>query len=158
MIRIGLLGASRISRGAIIEPAAKIDGVEVSCVAARDPMRAAEFASEHGIPNVEKDYEALIASGKVDLIYNGLPPAGHASCSFQWTALWPLIAVALTRDQVSEAVGYAQALIDPSQQRLPNAVAATLENSIQAWQDDEPAMAQEHLKSAIALAQEMGDL
>ena len=81
MIRIGLLGASRISRGAIIEPAAKIDGVEVSCVAARDPDRAAEFANEHGIPHVEQDYESLLASDKVDLVYNGLPPSGHASWS-----------------------------------------------------------------------------
>ena len=81
MIRIGLLGASRISRGAIIEPAAKIDGVEVRYVAARDPDRAAEFASEHGIPHVAPDYESLIASDSVDLIYNGLPPSGHASWS-----------------------------------------------------------------------------
>ena len=81
MIRIGLLGASRISRGAVIEPATKIDGVEVSRVAARDPDRAAEFASEHGIASVEPDYESLIASDKVDLIYNGLPPAGHAPWS-----------------------------------------------------------------------------
>ena len=81
MIRIGLLGASRISRGAIIEPAAKVDGVEVACVAARDPGRAAAFAKEHGIPHVEPDYEALIASDQVDLIYNGLPPCGHAPWS-----------------------------------------------------------------------------
>lgn len=81
MIRIGLLGASRISRGAVIEPAARIDGVEVSCVAARDPDRAVGFASEHGIPGVEGDYDALIASDEVDLVYNGLPPSGHASWS-----------------------------------------------------------------------------
>ena len=81
MLRVGLLGASRISRGAIIEPALKIDGVEVSCVAARDPGRAAGFAKEHGIPQVELDYEALIASDHVNLIYNGLPPSGHAPWS-----------------------------------------------------------------------------
>ena len=81
MIRIGLLGASRISRGAVIEPAAKIDGVEVSHVGARDPWRAAEFALDHGISNVESDYESLVASDEVDLVYNGLPPSGHASWS-----------------------------------------------------------------------------
>jgi predicted dehydrogenase len=81
MIRIGLLGASRISHGAIIEPAAKIDGVEVSCVAARDADRAADFAKEHGIPHVAHDYDALIAGDQVDLIYNGLPPSGHARWS-----------------------------------------------------------------------------
>jgi predicted dehydrogenase len=81
MTRIGLLGASRISRGAIIEPAAKIDGVVVSCVAARDADRAAGLAKEHGIPHVAHDYDALIASDQVDLIYNGLPPSGHARWS-----------------------------------------------------------------------------
>ena len=81
MIRIGLLGASRIAHRAIIEPAAILDGVEVRCVAARDPARAAEFASEHEIPYVESGYESLIASGKVDLVYNALPPIGHASWS-----------------------------------------------------------------------------
>jgi predicted dehydrogenase len=78
MIQIGLLGASRVSRYAVIEPAAAIDGIEVSAVAARDAVRAAAFAAETGIPRVAADYEALLASDEVDLVYNGLPPSGHA--------------------------------------------------------------------------------
>lgn len=81
MIRIGLLGASRVSRYAIIEPATAADGVAVSAVAARDPARAETFAMENGIPQVVADYDALVASDAVDLVYNGLPPAGHA----HWT-------------------------------------------------------------------------
>ena len=81
MIRIGLLGASRVSRYAVIEPAATIEGIGVSAVAARDAARAASFAAENGIPVVAADYEALLASDEVDLVYNGLPPAGHA----RWT-------------------------------------------------------------------------
>ena len=81
MIRIGLLGASRVSRYAVIEPAATIEGIDVSAVAARDAARAASFAAENGIPGVATDYEALLASDAVDLVYNGLPPAGHA----HWT-------------------------------------------------------------------------
>jgi predicted dehydrogenase len=81
MIRIGLLGASRVSCYAIIEPAATVDGVEVTAVAARDPARAAQFAEEHGIPRVEGDYESLVRSDAVDLVYNGLPPNGHARWS-----------------------------------------------------------------------------
>jgi tetratricopeptide (TPR) repeat protein len=106
----------------------------------------------------EGDLAAVQAHGQEALeLWRQLPP-GHASCSFQWTALWPLIAVALTRDQVREAVGYARALIDPSQQRLPDVLTATLERAIQVWQDDRPAAAQELLRNAISLAQEMGDL
>ena len=81
MIRIGFLGASRVSRYALIEPAATIEGVAVSAVAAREPARAATFAEENGIPHVEKDYAALVTSDSVDLVYNGLPPSGHA----RWT-------------------------------------------------------------------------
>ncbi|MEO0997388.1 MAG: Gfo/Idh/MocA family oxidoreductase [Pseudomonadota bacterium] len=81
MIRIGLLGASRISREAVIAPAARIGGVEISCVAARDPARAKAFADEHGIPRVERDYAALLRSDAVDLVYNGLPPSEH----MQWS-------------------------------------------------------------------------
>ena len=80
-IRIGLLGASKISRGAVLEPASSMSGVEVTCVAARDPDRAREFAQTHGIPAVEADYRALVNSDAVDLVYNALPPAGHAEWS-----------------------------------------------------------------------------
>ena len=80
-IRIGLLGASRIAPGAVIAPAAEIEGVAVSCVAARQQERARAFAEEHRIPKVETDYAALVASDKVDLVYNGLPPSEHAKWS-----------------------------------------------------------------------------
>ena len=81
MIRIGLLGASRVSGYAVIEPAAGVEGVEVSAVAARDVSRARIFAEANGIPNVAADYDALVTSDAVDLVYNGLPPAGHARWS-----------------------------------------------------------------------------
>jgi predicted dehydrogenase len=81
MLRIGLLGASRIAPTAVLAPAAKRDDVEITCIAARDPHRAAEFAQTHGVPHVAADYGDLIAREDVDLIYNGLPPAGH----LDWT-------------------------------------------------------------------------
>ena len=81
LLRIGLLGASKISRGAIITPAMQVEGVTVSCVAARRAERASAFAREHGIPHVESDYAALAASEKVDLVYNALPPSEHAKWS-----------------------------------------------------------------------------
>ena len=82
-IRIGLLGASKISRGAVIGPARELDGVEVTRVAARSPERAQAFADEHGIEAIETDYAALVESGAVDLVYNGLPPSGHAEWSMR---------------------------------------------------------------------------
>ena len=81
MLRIGLLGASRIAPGAVLAPASKRDDVEITCVAARDPHRAAEYAQAHGIPHVAADYGDLLARADVDLIYNGLPPSAH----LEWT-------------------------------------------------------------------------
>ncbi|WP_304166598.1 Gfo/Idh/MocA family protein [Phenylobacterium aquaticum] len=81
MIRIGLLGASRIAVTAVIGPVAEHPAFAVTAVAARDPDRAQSYALAHDIPHVSADYEALIARDDVDLIYNGLPPAGHAA----WT-------------------------------------------------------------------------
>jgi predicted dehydrogenase len=81
MLRIGLLGASRIAPTAVLAPAAKRDDVEITCVAARDPHRAAEFAQAHGIAHVAADYGDLIARADVDMVYNGLPPSAH----LEWT-------------------------------------------------------------------------
>jgi len=80
-IRIGLLGASKIARGAVIAPAKDNPNFVVMAVAARDPERARLYAAEHGIPFVANDYEALVRRDDLDLVYNALPPAGHK----RWT-------------------------------------------------------------------------
>ena len=81
MIRIGLLGASRIAEAAVIAPLAKSDAFLITAVAARDASRARAYADKHGIAAVADDYAALIQRDDVDVVYNGLPPSGHA----QWT-------------------------------------------------------------------------
>lgn len=81
VLRIGLLGASKIARGAVIAPVRDDPDFVVAAVAARDPDRARAYAAEHGIPEVAENYAALIARDDLDLIYNALPPAGHAA----WT-------------------------------------------------------------------------
>jgi predicted dehydrogenase len=80
-IRIGLLGASRIARAAVIAPARSDARFAVTAVAARDPERARAYAAELAIPAVAADYRALVERDDVDLVYNALPPAGHAA----WT-------------------------------------------------------------------------
>ena len=82
-------------------------------------------------------------------------PAGHASAPFQWLARWPLIAVALREEQVSLAIDNARALLDPGQQRLPNALAASLEQAIQAWDGGTPESACALLRQSLALAQQL---
>jgi predicted dehydrogenase len=80
-IRIGILGAAKIAPPVVINPSRDNPDFEVVAVAARDPERAKAYAAEHGIPQIAKDYDALVRHGDVDLVYNALPPAGHA----QWS-------------------------------------------------------------------------
>lgn len=80
-IRIGLLGAARITPKALLEPVAKIASLEVTRVGARNRDRAQAFAAEHNIANVSDGYAQVIAADDVDVIYNPLPMSLHA----EWT-------------------------------------------------------------------------
>jgi len=81
VVRIGTLGAARITPGALIKPARVVAETEVVAVAARDATRAEKFARKHGIPKVHATYEDVIADPEVDAIYNPLPNGLHA----EWT-------------------------------------------------------------------------
>ena len=80
-LRFGILGAAKIAPRGLIEPAKQGSEATVDVVAARDPERAARFASEHGIPRVARDYAEVIADPEIDVIYNPLPMNLHA----HWT-------------------------------------------------------------------------
>jgi len=80
-LRIGVLGAARIAPMALLRPARRVPGVEVSAVAARDPVRAGRFARRHGVPRVLESYEALVADPEIDAVYVPLPNGLHA----EWT-------------------------------------------------------------------------
>jgi hypothetical protein len=74
---------------------------------------------------------------------------------FQWTALWPMIGVSLAQDKVSDAVDYVCALLEPSQQRLPDALNVVLEEVIKTWKGGQLKTACTHLNQAMELAQEL---
>ncbi|OBA76590.1 oxidoreductase [Mycobacterium sp. 1554424.7] len=80
-VRIGVLGAARITSTALIKPARENAEVVVAAVAARDVTRAREFAAKHGIARVHDSYEALLADPDLDAVYNPLPIALHG----RWT-------------------------------------------------------------------------
>src|SRR2546427_7948192 len=80
-LRLGTLGAARIAPAALIRPARRVDEAEVVAVAARDPQRAARFASKHGVARVHESYDALLDDPEVDAVYNPLPNGLHA----RWT-------------------------------------------------------------------------
>jgi predicted dehydrogenase len=93
-VRVGTLGAARITPNALIKPAGLLPQVTVSAVAARDPARAREFAAKYGIETVHETYEALIADPGIDAIYNPLPNSLHAP--------WTLRAIAAGKHVLCE--------------------------------------------------------
>lgn len=80
-LRMGVLGAARIAPMALLRPARKVPGVEISAVAARDRSRARAFARRHGIARVHDDYAALVDDPDLDAVYVPLPNGLHA----EWT-------------------------------------------------------------------------
>ncbi len=81
MLRIGLLGAARITPKAVIAASSGIESVSITRVAARDLRRATEFAQANGIDGVSESYQALVEADDVDVVYNPLPMNLHA----EWT-------------------------------------------------------------------------
>lgn len=76
-LRIGILGAARISGRAIVAPA-RATGHRLVAVAARDRSRAEAFAAEHGVERVLDSYAELIADPEIEVVYNPLVNAVHA--------------------------------------------------------------------------------
>lgn len=80
-MKIGCLGAARITPTAIVHPARVRPGAVLQSVAARDEMRAQAFATAHGFRRHDRDYAALVEAPDIDLVYNALPINLHAA----WT-------------------------------------------------------------------------
>ncbi len=95
----------------------------------------------------QRGQEALVIWRQSPLVY-----------PFQWQALWPLVGMALARGRDEEAWGYARALLEPTQQRLPDELSSTLEAAVQAKAEDQAGVARPHLDQAMGLAREMGYL
>ncbi|WP_243076266.1 Gfo/Idh/MocA family protein [Microbacterium sp. SS28] len=76
-MRIGVLGAARITHGALIAPASRVSGVSVTAIAAREPGRARAAARRHRIPRVHDTYAHLLADESLDAVYIPLPAALH---------------------------------------------------------------------------------
>jgi predicted dehydrogenase len=93
-MRIGLLAAARITPLAIVEPAARIDGVDVVAVAARTLERAQAVADGWGVKQAFGSYQELIESPDVDAIYVATPAALHRR--------WTLAALAVGKPVLCE--------------------------------------------------------
>lgn len=72
----------------------------------------------------------------------------------QWQALWVLLAVALRREALAEAMEWARALLAPTQQRVDAPLAAHLEAALQAWEQGQQELAGSSLGQAVECARE----
>lgn len=75
-LRIGVLGAARISDNAIVKPAEDV-GARLVAVAARDRSRAVQFAAVHGVERVLDSYADVLADPEVEAVYNPLANGLH---------------------------------------------------------------------------------
>lgn len=75
-LRIGVLGAARITERALVDPA-RAGGHRLVAVAARDRGRAESFAARHGVERVHGSYAALLADPEVEVVYNPLANGLH---------------------------------------------------------------------------------
>jgi predicted dehydrogenase len=77
-LRIGILGAARITELALVKPAA-LTGTRLVAVAARDRSRAEAFAERHGVERVLDSYAAVLDDPEVEAICNPLANSLHGS-------------------------------------------------------------------------------
>lgn len=92
-LRIGVLGAARITGRSLTDPA-RATGHRLVAVAARDRARAEAFAAEHGVERVAGSYAELVADPEVDVVYNPLANGLHGP--------WNLAALAAGKHVLSE--------------------------------------------------------
>lgn len=92
-LRIGVLGAARISEVSLLGPAQEL-GVRLVAVATRDRARSEAYAAAHGIERVHDTYAEVIADADVEAVYNPLPNSAHAP--------WNLAAIAAGKHVLTE--------------------------------------------------------
>jgi DNA-binding SARP family transcriptional activator len=133
-------------------------------------VEAVRRTIEYALARGERRYSAIFSAqqawiawrdGKLELA----EAAGQAAVEawqrqrpvypFQWTGLWPLIAIAANSEHPAVVIDMIHQLLAPTQQRLPESLLHILEEIVQAGEGEQVHVL---LKRAIQLAQEMGYL
>jgi D-xylose 1-dehydrogenase (NADP+, D-xylono-1,5-lactone-forming) len=81
-VRWGIISTAAIAESAFIPSLRQSRRGQLFAVASRDQERSSAFAAKHDIPHAFGSYEDMLASGKIDAVYNPLPNRLHA----EWTA------------------------------------------------------------------------
>ncbi len=78
--------------------------------------------------------------------------------TLDWMALWPLIAIALHRQNSSAAIGFALGLLAENQHPLPETLLNAIRKACDEWQNGVQEIATADLISAMGLARELSYL
>jgi DNA-binding SARP family transcriptional activator len=81
--------------------------------------------------------------------------SSHARHPFKWTALWPLIAVAVNENTLHTALEYLHILTSADQQRVPEALCLLIDQIVLSWEQGKIECTRRHLEEALALAQDL---
>jgi hypothetical protein len=141
----------------------RLDGVRDYTRRAREAAEAAHMpdyvaaarANEAWLAWREKDQATAEQKGREALAIWQQSPLVYP---FHWQALWPLLAVALAQGDEDEAWTHARALLEPTQQLLPDGLNYALEAAVKAKREDGDRAARSHLERVLALATEFGYL
>src|SRR4029077_5321865 len=77
-IRIGALGAARITSSALLEPTRHNLDCKVSAIASRSYKRAKFLAKKYDIKKIYNSYEDVLVDKDIDAVYIALPNSFHA--------------------------------------------------------------------------------
>jgi hypothetical protein len=132
--------------------------LEVAQAACMPEYTATAKANQAWLAWRRGDLEAAETYGREALaVWNDLPKQ-MASTMLRWTALWPLLGVALHRGLHATAIDCARAMLQPTQMRLPRELEALLENASAADEKNEADLALDLLRQAVASACRLGQL
>jgi tetratricopeptide (TPR) repeat protein len=81
--------------------------------------------------------------------------SGSPAQAVYWVGLWPLIAVCLGTEHVTEAVAAGRQMLEPSQLRLPDELESLLGSAAMAWDQDAPELAKDKMAAALELARDL---
>jgi class 3 adenylate cyclase/tetratricopeptide (TPR) repeat protein len=77
---------------------------------------------------------------------------------FDWMALWPLIAITLSRKDMVRAIGFVRGLLDESQHPMADELSAPMRAALAEWRNDCSSGAASHIAAGIKLATELNYL
>jgi predicted dehydrogenase/NAD(P)-dependent dehydrogenase (short-subunit alcohol dehydrogenase family) len=78
-VRFGVLGAARIAPFSLFKQVGTVKGVELAAVAEEHQSYGATlaYAKKHGIPEIYRRFDALLADPAIDAVYLALPTSMH---------------------------------------------------------------------------------